>query len=335
MNSLLASKAYATFLGLVIGDVLGAPVQFGVSSNAIRQNIERLKNYCDNSVLSKGVYTDDTSMALCLADSLIEKRGYDSYDIMEKFRNWENNGYRSYFDYGYDVGTQTDIAIREYEKNPIIPKEKERLFNAGNGSVMRLAPTVIAAASTQDLERTVKIAWLSGRETHYSEVAEMCTQVFANLLYRALHLNKDAKKSAVLDLDNLYFTEKKFEEAWLDNSWMVMPRANSDGECLRDLGGYAVDAITIAIWGVKNFDSFEEGMLEVLQLGGDTDTNCAIYGQLAGAYYGMEEIPERWQEDLAISKEAIFELVDELLKLPSCEVLKTRFEEDPEFSEPA
>ncbi|MBQ3309471.1 ADP-ribosylglycohydrolase family protein [Candidatus Saccharibacteria bacterium] len=348
----LVSRARASFLGLVIGDVLGAPVQFGSSSTAIREHIDRLKDYHDNQVLRKGVYTDDTSMALCLADSLIEKKGYDSYDIMKKFSDWESFGYRSYFDYGYDVGIQVDNAISDFDNNPIVLSSKEREWNAGNGSIMRLAPVIIAAAGTQSLADSVRLAWLSGRETHYSEVAEMSTEVFANFLFRALHQHQSQKSSSQIasshskskestavspeeliksTFDDLYFTSDTLKEAWLDNSWQVMPRINSDGECLRDLGGYIIDAITIALWGLVHSKTFEDGMLKVLSLGGDTDTNCAIYGQLAGAFYGLENIPTRWTKDLAISSEAIFSLTDELLNLPGCPILRTRFEEDTDY----
>ena len=69
-------------------------------------------------------------------------------------------------------------------------------------------------------------------------------------------------------------------------------------------------------------------------LGGDTDTNCAIYGQLAGAYYGLRKIPKRWVNNMAISDKAIIELVDKLLKMKSCPIIRTRFEEDIYFENP-
>ena len=190
----MRNKAYGMMIGLVVGDILGAPVQFGVNSQEIRENIEKLKDFHDNHVLPKGVYTDDTSMTLCLADSLIENHGYDSYDVMKKYSDWEAHGYRSYFDYGYDVGSQTDNAISVFEKNPIVEKNSKREFNAGNGSIMRLAPTILAAAKRSNLTKTVELAWISGRETHYSEVAEMGTEIFANFLYRTLR-SRNKKRS--------------------------------------------------------------------------------------------------------------------------------------------
>lgn len=326
----MKDKALGMMMGLVVGDILGAPVQFGVDSDYIRQNMEKLKDFHKNRVLPKGVYTDDTSMSLCLADSLIEMGGYDSYDVMKKYSDWDAYGYRSYFNYGYDIGTQTLLAVADFRKNPVVSTRVERTEGAGNGSVMRLAPVIIATAQEGDLEKTIKLAWVSGRETHYSEVAEMGTEVFANFLYQAMRLDD---KEEIISLEKLKFTSEPIKECFLDHKWMFSPRISSDGECLRDLGGYVIDAIVIAVWGFVHSDTFEDGMLKILGLGGDTDTNCAIYGQLAGAYYGFKNIPRRWVENMAISETEIYELVDRLYEMKICPIIRTRFEEDGYFSE--
>ena len=323
----MENKARGMLVGLAVGDALGAPVQFGANSLTIRDSIEKYRSFHDNHVLPKGVWTDDTSMALCIADSLLECRGYNSYNLMDKFCDWDSFGYRCYFDTGYDVGAQTDNAICTYAKKPIVFKDTPREWNAGNGGTMRLAPTIIAAHENQSLEKSVELAWLSSRETHYSEKAECGAEVFANLLYRALDLKN---KEDIIKLDNLYFTDKELEECWLDKEWYVSGRIRSNGDCLCDLGGYVFDALTIAIWGFINAENFEDGILKVLQLGGDTDTNCAIYGQLAGAFYGFESIPKRWLKDLYLRDE-IIELADRLASMKSCPVIMTRFEEDGEY----
>ena len=322
----MEDKVRGMFVGLAIGDVLGAPVQFGCHSDYIVEKIEKLKNFHDNHTLPKGAWTDDTSMALCLADSLLECGGYDSYDVMKKYSDWETYGYRSYFEMGYDVGSQTDHAISRFEKNPVIKKDEAREWNAGNGSIMRLAPVIIASESS---ENAVKLAWVSGRETHYSEISEMGTQVFANILFRALH-EKDKEK--IISLENFYFTTEDLNETWLDNKWYISGRIikENNGVCFRDLGGYVLDAVAIAIWAFRKFDDFEEGMIEVLKLGGDTDTNCAIYGQLAGAYYGLAKIPDRWKNEFSLTDE-IVSLADQLHNKKPNQSLRTRFEEDPEF----
>jgi uncharacterized protein (DUF1810 family) len=100
---------------------------------------------------------------------------------------------------------------------------------------------------------------------------------------------------------------------------------------LKDLGGYVVDALSFAVWGLANYISFEDGLVAVIKLGGDVDTNGAIYGQLAGAYYGYSAIPKKWLKDLYLHEE-IRDLADKLLAMKKCPIKITRFEEDDEYN---
>ena len=133
-------------LGLAIGDALGAPVEHGYTSDEIAGRIEELRHMHDEAHFPRGVWTDDTSMALCLADSLLECGGYDSWNVMDKYCKWQSEGYRSYFDYGEGIGMQTLIMLDMYASGyAIVHKTMNRSDGAGNGVVMRLAPVVIAA----------------------------------------------------------------------------------------------------------------------------------------------------------------------------------------------
>ena len=312
------------FLGLASGDALGAPVEFVTSRNIIA-HIDELKNFRDNGIFPKGVWTDDTSMALCLGDSLYEKQGYDSYDVMDKYLEWRDHGLNSFFNYGEGIGNQVDTALDEYESEPVVPVDKERVWSAGNGSIMRLAPIIIATYDMK-IQDVVYLSKISARETHYSEEAEAGTEIFGAMLYLALH---GEKKEKILSHEELlkYSTGEVYND--------ILSRIFSKPDCLSielsDVSGYIVDALTIAIWGLYNHDNFEEGMLEVLKLGGDTDTNCAIYGQLAGAYYGVENIPERWLGENLYESEGIESMAENLLKMGEVKVLRTRFEEDEKW----
>ena len=106
-----------------------------------------------------------------------------------------------------------------------------------------------------------------------------------------------------------------------------------DGSNMRDRGGYIVDAFRIANWAFLNSNNYAEGVLKVIRLGGDTDTNAAIYGQLAGAYYGYKNIPREWRKRVYLSKE-IVSLADSLLAMPKCPIKRTRFESDPHYGDP-
>lgn len=318
------SRAKGMLLGLAAGDALGAPVEFGFASFEIADQIERYKDFHDNGPqYPSGVWTDDTSMALCLADSLLEKNGYDSYDVMDRYVRWRDYGENSYFPIGVGIGIQIDYALTVYDvEEKVVHKDKEREWNAGNGAIMRLAP-IILSSYDMDIKDVMKLARISARETHYSLEAEAGAEIFGAMLYLALH-GKD--KSEMFDL-------KKYSTGEIYDS--ILSRILEARTCgraeLQDLVGYIVDSLKVIVWGFYNFDSFEEGMLEVLKLGGDADTTCAIYGQLAGAFYGIENIPERWLGDNLYESKKIENLAEKLIEMGTTKIIRTRFEEDAEF----
>ncbi|MBR2709955.1 ADP-ribosylglycohydrolase family protein [Candidatus Saccharibacteria bacterium] len=354
-------KAEGMLVGLAVGDALGAPVEFGYSSDFIKKLWEELESFHDTPRCPRGVWTDDTEMALCIADSLLVSKGYDSYDIMQRFTKWVNDGYRTHDNKpAADVGGQTMNAIKEFKIHPTI-SEKETTHLAGNGAIMRLAPIIIANTfpkkkyptlkegykkgelavdpkdengeyiELNDIKPTIDMAVLSCRETHNSIAAELATALFATMLYSALHgLDKNniaAYCSRWMDPDEDY------DQFWIENIDNLVGRAlDKDGEKLCDLGGYIVDTFAIALWGLLNYDNFKDGMMAVIRLGGDTDTNAACYGQLAGAYYGYEAIPEEWRKGVYHADELV-EIADKLLEMPKCPIIKTRFEDNKYFKE--
>lgn len=311
------NKCYGMLVGLAVGDTLGANLEFTISSH---EDVTDDKIAMYDGMWPKGAWTDDTSMALCLGNSLLERGGYDSYDVMEKYRKWVKEDYCSYDEKpAGDVGLQVAAAIERFINEPVIDKYDQRSERAGNGVLMRLAPAVIATLGLP-IEDTVRLAQVSARETHYSWEAEAGAEVFAAMLRRAIEL-KD--KDEIIHVGK-FGTGEVYDdilERVLEGS-----KKNCKSE-LEDMSGYVVNALRIAVWGFRNFESFEEGMRAVIKLGGDTDTNGAIYGQLAGTYYGYEAIPEAWRKDL-LREEEIKELADKLFAMQKCPILRTRFEED-------
>lgn len=305
-------------LGLAIGDALGAPVEHGYTSDEIVGRIEELRHMHDEAHFPNGVWTDDTSMALCLADSLLECGGYDSWNVMDKYCKWQSEGYRSYFDYGEGIGMQTLIMLDMYASgHAIVHKTMNRSDGAGNGVVMRLAPVVIAAYGKRDIRDVIRLAQVSARETHYSYEAEAAAEVFAAILRNAIHLKN---KADIIDVSK-YSTGAHYDQ--LLNK--IKERVETDK--LKNKPGYVVYTLQIALWGFISYDTFEGGMLAVMCLGGDVDTTMAVYGQLAGAYYGLNAIPNEWRRDVYQGND-IIELADKLAAMDDCSVLHTRFEED-------
>ena len=355
-------KARGMLVGLAVGDALGAPVEFlpEPSDVYIKSLGDEISHFHKNYRVPEGVWTDDTEMALCLADSLTSNGGYDSYDIMRRFTNWVNEGYRTYDGMpAVDVGAQTMRAIEEFERFPVVP-DKETTTSAGNGAIMRLAPVIIANTfpkkkyptlqdgykkgglttspedgdseyiELEDIEPTIDMAVLSCRETHNSIAAEATTALFSTMLYCALH---GLSKNHIVTYCSRWIMDEEYDRFYQDNFRYLVERAlEKDENRLCNLGGYIVDAFAIAMWGLIHFDNFKDGMMAVIRLGGDTDTNAACYGQLAGAYYGYEAIPEEWRNGVYLSDELV-EIADKLLAMPKCPVIRTRFEDDKNFRE--
>ncbi|MBO7718080.1 ADP-ribosylglycohydrolase family protein [Candidatus Saccharibacteria bacterium] len=356
-------KTRGMFIGLAVGDALGAPVEFlpEPSDAYIKEMGNKIEHFHKNLRAPEGVWTDDTEMALCIADSLLVNKGYDSYDVMQRFTNWANEGYRTYDGKpACDVGRQTMHAIEDFKRYPVI-SGNDTTESAGNGAIMRLAPIIIANTfpnkeyptlqdgfkkgklvvnpgddngefiDLKDITPTLDMAVLSCRETHNSLAAEATTALFATTLYCALH---GLPKNHIVSYCSRWIMNEEYDQFYLDNSKALIDRAlEKDGEKLCNLGGYIVDSFAIALWGLINFGSFKDGMMAVIRLGGDTDTNGAIYGQLAGAYYGYEAIPEEWRKNVYHAEE-IIKIADKLLEMPECPIIKTRFEDDKNFEEP-
>lgn len=364
-NSTLLDKSRGMFLGLAIGDALGAPVEFlpGPGSLYIEEMGDKIAHFHDNYRNPKGVWTDDTEMALCIADSLLVNQGYDSYDIMRRFRAWVKEGYRTYDDKpAADVGLQTTRAINEFNRHPVVPKDYPKTTSAGNGAIMRLAPIIIANTfpdkkyptlkdsyekgnlviepkedkdsefiDQPDIDPTLKMAALSCRETHDSVAAITTTVLFATTLYCALH--GLSKNNIAAYCSRWMHLGIEYDDFWVANTDALVGRAlDKHPTKFKDLGGYIVDTFAISLWGLLHYDNFKDGMLAVIRLGGDTDTNAACYGQLAGAYYGYENIPAEWRNGVYKSDE-IIQIADDLLEIPKCPILKSRFEDDDYFQE--
>ena len=310
------SRARGALVGLAVGDALGTTNEFQPAGS-----FEPITGMVGGGVfgLEPGQWTDDTSMALCLADSLLALNRYDSYDVMERYDRWRKDGYRSSTGTCFDIGNQVMRSLWDFHENPRIPKGAPRSTSAGNGAIMRLAPVVIAGFEEREIREIVVTAGLSARETHYSVEAEAATEVFAALLVGALlgwapeHIMNVGWAS----------TGPAFNE--------MAARVISDDPAERaswesETSGYIVHGLRLAVHGLLDFPSFKDATLAIANLGGDADTNCAIYGQLGGAFYGIEAIPASWRSTLYQGEE-IDALARALVELRLEEPL-TRFDED-------
>ena len=303
-------------MGLAVADAVGTTNEFKVAST-----FKPITDMVGGGpfLLKPGQWTDDTSMALCLADSLLAKGHYDSFDVMERYQRWFSKGYRSSTDRCFDIGGQVRAALFDFEHEQRVPVTAERSNRAGNGAIMRLAPVVIAGFEHREIREIVVTAGLSARETHYSVEAEAATEVFAALLVGALlgwapeHIINVGWASTGPAFDEMAARVISTDPA---------ERASWESET----SGYIVHGLRLAVHGLLDFPSFKDATLAIANMGGDSDTNAAIYGQLGGAFYGVEAIPASWRSTLHQGEEIdalARALVDLRLEAPL-----TRFDED-------
>ena len=291
-------------LGLAVGDALGTTLEFKPPGT-----FEPIDDMVGGGPfnLRPGQWTDDTSMALCLATSLIEQGGFDASDQMQRYVRWWREGYLSSTGHCFDIGTTVRSALARFERDGDPYAGSTDPNSAGNGSLMRLAPAAMYFAA--DHEEAVEIAASSSQTTHGARKAVDACRYFATLLVGAL--NGDDKETLLSpdywpvwwDQEPEPLTAKVVRIA--EGSFKDRNPPDIKGT------GYVVDALEAALWAFHSSDNFREGALLAVNLGDDADTTGAIYGQLAGAYYGAESIPNEWREKLAMFAE-ITSLADQL-----------------------
>ncbi len=294
-------------LGLAAGDALGTTLEFSHPGS-----FEPLTDLVGGGPfqLAPGQWTDDTSMALCLAESLVECRGFDPADQMRRYLRWYREGYLSSTGTCFDIGLTTRAALRRFEQSGEPFAGETSPHAAGNGSLMRLAPVPLAFAP--EPERAVHLAGEMSRTTHGAPEPVDACRYFAGLLVGAL-----AGEDRETLLSPRY---SPVPGLWARAS--LAPRIDAvaagsfrakDPPAIRGTG-YVVAALEAALWAFARSRTFEEGALLAVNLGDDADTTGAIYGQLAGAHYGVEAVPAHWRERLAL-RERIETLTDGLLAL--------------------
>jgi ADP-ribosyl-[dinitrogen reductase] hydrolase len=276
-------RARGALLGLAVGDALGTTIEFQPRDSYPKQTEMTGGGPFD---LEAGQWTDDTSMALALADSLIARPDFDPVDLMDRFVRWWKQGEYSCTGSCFDIGITTQAALARYRRtgDPFAGATDED--TAGNGSLMRLSP--VALAALHDPDKVRRIAAEQSRTTHGAPQAVQACIWFANLLRRAILGEPKASLLAPGAWDG-----HAAIRAIAAGTWRGRPRARIRSS------GYVVDTLEAALWSVDQTDSFEDAVVLAVNLGDDADTVGAVTGQLAGALYGSSAIPERWLADLA------------------------------------
>ena len=288
LGALIDDRAYGAMLGLAVGDALGVPLEF--SERDTHPHVSEMIGGGPFG-LQPGEWTDDTSMALCLADSLTALNSFDGIDILNRFVRWFENGENSVNGHCFDIGITTRVALERFVRlgTPAghgVHNER----HAGNGSLMRLAPVTIFAA--RDLGEAVRLAHQQSMLTHANKLAASACEFFATLLVEAV---RGLDKETVLR-SRFWFSHPAVNAIAAGN-WVGKTRDEISSS------GYVVSTLEAALWCVHRTSSFEDAIVLAANLADDSDTVAAVTGQLAGALYGRAGIPQRWLKQLALGPE--------------------------------
>jgi ADP-ribosyl-[dinitrogen reductase] hydrolase len=288
-------------IGLAVGDAVGTTVEFKP-----RGSFMPVKDMMGGGPFSlpAGAWTDDTSMALCLATSLVEKRGFDALDQMQRYLRWRNEGYLSSTGRCFDIGNATNAALARFERSGDPYSGADDPHTAGNGSIMRLAPVPMFFA--HDSQAAITQAVESSRTTHAAQECLDACRLFAAILLAAL---AGADKATTLWGPHEVLAAGPSLGPELQAIASGSYRDKS-AEQIRG-SGYVVDSLEAALWSFWRTDNFREAILAAVNLGDDADTTAAVCGQVAGAFYGESAIPGRWRKQLVMLHE-IRALADQL-----------------------
>ena len=291
-------------LGLAAGDALGTTLEFFYPGT-----FEPIDDMVGGGwfSLDPGQWTDDTSMALCLAQSLIERREFDPLDQMYRYVEWRNFGTLSSTGYCFGIGNTVADSLSRFDKTWDPYAGSSDPLTAGNGSLMRLAPVPMyfAGDAAEAIERSAD----SSKTTHGAREAVDACRYFAGLLVGALQgVDKETLLSAGYSpVEGLWETSPLAEKIAVvaDGSFKDHEPPEIQGS------GYVVKSLEAALWAFHKSQDFRDGALLAVNLGYDADTTGAIYGQIAGAHYGVDAIPVEWRERLSMG-ERIVSMADSL-----------------------
>jgi ADP-ribosylglycohydrolase len=283
-------------LGLAVGDALGAAVEFSPPGSFME-----VTDFRDGGPhgLAPGEWTDDTSMALALADSIAEV-GWDLNHQAERYVAWWCTGAYSVNGRVFDIGVTTSAALSRFrETGDAWTSGDPSEYASGNGSIMRLAPVPMAYARLfpDSLEMLVERAVESSRPTHASPQCLSGCAYFCIVLTGLVHgLRREEvlhpEWEALRRLRELFPLHPEVEEVARGSFRRRKPPGIKGS-------GYVVKSLEAALWAFEGATDFRQAVLRAVNLGDDADTTGAVCGQLAGAYWGESGIPTEWRDGLA------------------------------------
>lgn len=290
----IIDRALGCLVGAAIGDALGATLEFA-PYDPLRYHAEMVGGGPFN--LRPGEWTDDTAMALALADTLLDEPKFSPAGFMSRLADWERCGRFSCQGQCIDIGTSTLTSIKRFVENAEPLCLDEDPVGAGNGSLVRLAPVVLRHLYEPD--EMQRVARLQSRCTHSAPAATDACSFIATML-----------QQLILGIPNA--TMPKHIAAHPDIA--AIAAGSYLGLRQLDPTGHVARTLETALWAFSHTETFEAALIAATSLGGDADSIGAVAGMIAGAKYGLSNIPERWLHQLAW-KDEILAIGRRLLRL--------------------
>lgn len=303
----LQNRFRGCLLGLATGDALGTTLEFKYPGT-----FEPINDIIGGGpfALKAGQWTDDTSMAICLAESLLLCRGMNLSDQCDRYVAWWLNGENSVIGTCFDIGSTVCSALCDYRESGNPKSGPSDKYSAGNGSIMRLAPVPLFYYE-HPLKDFLARCEESSLTTHGASEALWSCRALGLIIRQAL---SSQEKREVMTFAKLLEHPPVHAETLSSNLQEVVGGSWSRREPPQIAGtGYVVRALEAALWAFGKAKDFQHGALLAANLGEDADTTTAIYGQIAGAFWGEEGIPRNWLHKLAW-REKISDLADELFQ---------------------
>lgn len=298
-------RAAGCLLGLAIGDALGTTLEF--TTPGTFTPISDM-NGGGPFRLKAGQWTDDTSMALCLAESLVEK-GFDPRDQIERYIRWWKDGHLSATGSCFDIGNTVSAALRDFRKTGEPFSGSTDPSSAGNGSIMRLAPVPMFFG---DPLEAIHFSGESSRTTHQAPAAIDACRYLGGILHGLIH--GESRETVLAPFFDP--AGKTWDGLQPDIAKIAAGSFRTKNPPEIRGTGYVVASLEAALWAFHHAEDFRHGALLAVNLGEDADTTGAIYGQLAGAYFGRSGLPADWLERLAL-RDNIETLILKLTTKPS------------------
>lgn len=306
----LEEKIKGALLGAAVGDALGVPAEFMTRRQLAKNPVTGLRGGGYHGQPA-GTWSDDTSLTLCAAQSLLEK-GVDHADMMERFADWLWNASNTAHGEVFDVGGATRQAIFRFAQGvPATECGDDAEYSCGNGSLMRILPTALYAAAKYGAspnfltDKTAEIIHDSSRCTHAHPRCLAACGIYGAVAAALCFGDGGDPQGTVPESVRaaLGYYAKKPAFAGVLADFDGLDRIREREESTVSGSGYVLFTLEAALWCLLTTDSYAECVLRAISLGEDTDTTATVAGGLAGLLYGADGIPREWLDGLAKADE--------------------------------